>query len=143
MNWGKWIIVAFILFAAFIGTMITIMMKQDIGLVTKNYYAEDLAFQNQLERKQNTEQLELKPEVTIEQRQVLKVYFPSVSFIESGEVRLVRPSSEKLDQQIKLQASADSVQLFNLNPLTPGPYRVKLLWKAEGKEFYLEKLIVI
>ncbi|WKZ60645.1 MAG: FixH family protein [Cyclobacteriaceae bacterium] len=143
MNWGKWIIVAFVLFAAFIGTMITIMMKQDIGLVTKNYYAEDLAFQEQMERKQNTEQLELKPEVTIEQRQVLKVYFPSVSFIESGEVRLVRPSSEKLDQQIKLQASADSVQLFNLNPLTPGPYRVKLLWKAEGKEFYLEKLIVI
>ena len=143
MNWGKWIVVAFILFAAFIGTMITIMMKQDIGLVTKNYYAEDLAFQEQMERKQNTEQLELKPEVTIEQRQVLKVYFPSVSFIESGEVRLVRPSSEKLDQQIKLQASADSVQLFNLNPLTPGPYRVKLLWKAEGKEFYLEKLIVI
>lgn len=143
MNWGKWIVVAFILFAAFIGTIITIMMKQDIGLVTKNYYAEDLAFQEQMERKQNTEQLELKPEVTIEQRQVLKVYFPSVSFIESGEVRLVRPSSEKLDQQIKLQASADSVQLFNLNPLTPGPYRVKLLWKAEGKEFYLEKLIVI
>ena len=143
MNWGKWIIVAFILFAAFIGTMITIMMKQDIGLVTKNYYAEDLAFQNQLERKQNTEQLELKPEVTIEQRQVLKVYFPSVSFIESGEVKLVRPSSEKLDQQVKLEASADSVQVFNLSPLTPGPYRVKLLWKAEGKEFYLEKLIVI
>lgn len=143
MNWGKWIIVAFILFAAFIGTMITIMMKQDIGLVTKNYYAEDLAFQNQLERKQNTEQLELKPEVTIEQRQVLKVYFPSVSFIESGEVKLVRPSSEKLDQQVKLEASADSVQVFNLSPLTPGPYRVKLSWKAEGKEFYLEKLIVI
>lgn len=143
MNWGKWIIVAFVLFAAFIGTMITIMMKQDIGLVTKNYYAEDLAFQNQLERKQNTEQLELKPDVTIEQGQVLRVYFPSVSYIEAGEVKLVRPSSEKLDQQIKLQASADSVQLFNLNPLTPGPYRVKLLWKAEGKEFYLEKLIVI
>ena len=143
MNWGKWIVVAFILFVAFIGTMLTIMMRQDIGLVTKNYYAEDLAFQNQLERKQNTEQLELKPVVTIEQGQVMKVYFPAVSFVESGEVKLIRPSSEKLDQQVKLQASADSVQVFNLNPLTPGPYRVKLQWKAEGKEFYLEKLIVI
>jgi hypothetical protein len=143
MNWGKWIVVAFVLFAAFIGTMITIMMKQDIGLVTKNYYAEDLDFQEQMERKQNTEQLELKPEVTVEQGQVLKVYFPSVSYIEAGEVKLVRPSSEKLDQQVNLHVSADSVQVFNLNPLTPGPYRVKMQWKTEGKEFYLEKLIVI
>lgn len=143
MNWGKWIVVAFILFASFIGTMITIMMKQDIGLVTKNYYAEDLAFQDQLERKQNTEQLELKPEVVIEQNQLLKVYFPAVSYVEEGEVKLIRPSSEKLDQRFTLLPSADSVQVFNLNPLTPGPYRVKLFWKAEGKEFYLEKLIVI
>jgi hypothetical protein len=143
MNWGKSIVVAFILFASFIGTMITIMMKQDIGLVTKNYYAEDLAFQNQLERKENTAQLELKPEVVIEQNQLLKVYFPSVSYVEEGEVKLVRPSSEKLDQRFSLLPSADSVQVFNLNPLAPGPYRVKLLWKTEGKEFYLEKLIVI
>jgi hypothetical protein len=143
MNWGKWIVVAFVLFASFIGTMITIMMKQDIGLVTKNYYAEDLAFQDQLERKQNTGQLELKPEVVIEQNQLLKVYFPSVSYVEEGEIKLMRPSSEKLDQRFTLLPSADSVQVFNLNPLTPGPYRVKLSWKAEGKEFYLEKLIVI
>lgn len=143
MNWGKWIVVAFVLFASFIGTMITIMMKQDIGLVTKNYYAEDLAFQDQLERKQNTEQLELKPQVVIEQNQLLKVYFPAVSYVEEGEVKLIRPSSEKLDQRFTLLPSADSVQVFNLNPLTPGPYRVKLFWKAEGKEFYLEKLIVI
>src|SRR5690606_6985131 len=125
MNWGKSIVVAFILFASFIGTMITIMMKQDIGLVTKNYYAEDLAFQNQLERKENTAQLELKPEVVIEQNQLLKVYFPSVSYVEEGEVKLVRPSSEKLDQRFSLLPSADSVQVFNLNPLAPGPYRVK------------------
>ncbi len=143
MNWGKWIIVAFVLFAAFIGTMITIMMKQDIGLVTKNYYAEDLAFQEQMERKQNTEQLELKPEVVIEKNQLLKVYFPAVSYVEEGEVKLLRPSSEKLDQRFVLLPSADSVQVFSLDPLTPGPYRVKLQWKAEGKEFYLEKLIVI
>ncbi|MBX2965811.1 MAG: FixH family protein [Cyclobacteriaceae bacterium] len=143
MNWGKWIVVAFVLFISFMAVMITIMMKQDIGLVTPNYYAEDLAFQNKLEQKQNTEQLELKPEIVIEQSQVLKVYFPEVSFIEEGEIKVTRPSSEKLDQQIKLHASADSVQVFNLRPLSPGPYRVKMLWKTEGKEFYLEKLIVI
>jgi hypothetical protein len=96
-----------------------------------------------MERKQNTEQLELKPEVVIEKNQLLKVYFPAVSYVEEGEVKLLRPSSEKLDQRFVLLPSADSVQVFSLDPLTPGPYRVKLQWKTEGKEFYLEKLIVI
>ncbi|HRJ30394.1 MAG TPA: FixH family protein [Cyclobacteriaceae bacterium] len=143
MNWGKGIVVAFILFAAFLAVMITIMMKQDIGLVSKNYYAEDLAFQEQFERKQNTEQLEFKPEITIEQKQYLKVYFPSVSFVEEGEVKLFRPSSDKLDQQIRLHASADSVQVFPLQPLEHGAYRVKMKWTTEGKEYYLEKVIFI
>lgn len=143
MNWGKRIVVAFILFAAFLAVMITIMMKQDIGLVSKNYYAEDLAFQEQFERKQNTEQLEFKPEITIEQKQYLKVYFPSVSYVEKGEIKLFRPSSDKLDQQIQLNASADSVQIFPLQLLEPGAYRVKMKWTMEGKEYYLEKVIFI
>ncbi len=143
MNWGKGIVVAFVLFATFIGVMITIMMRQDIGLVTKNYYAEDLAFQEQYERKQNTEKLDLKPEITIVQNQILKVYFPSVSYVEKGEIKLVRPSSDKLDQQMQLSASADSVQVFPIKPLEPGAYRVKMKWTMEGKDYYLEKVIFI
>ena len=143
MNWGKGIVVAFVLFAGFLAVMITIMMRQDIGLVSKNYYAEDLSFQDQYERKQNTEQLEFKPKITIDQNQYLKVYFPSVSYVEEGEVKLFRPSSDKLDQQIKLNASADSVQVFPLRPLEPGTYRVKMKWTMEGKEYYLEKVIFI
>lgn len=143
MNWGKSIVVAFILFAGFLAVMITIMMRQDIGLVSKNYYAEDLTFQDQYERKQNTEQLEFKPEITIEQSQYLKIYFPSVSYVEEGELKLFRPSSDKLDQQIRLNASADSVQVFPLHPLEHGAYRVKMKWTMEGKGYYLEKVIFI
>ncbi len=143
MNWGKGIVLAFILFAGFLAIMITIMMRQDIGLVSKNYYAEDLAFQDQYERKQNTERLEVKPEITIEQSQYLKIYFPSKSYVEEGEVKLFRPSSDKLDQEIQLIASADSVQVFPLRPLEHGAYRVKMKWRIEGKEYYMEKIIFI
>jgi len=143
MNWGKGIVVAFILFAGFLAVMVTIMMREDIGLVSKQYYQDDLQFQQQYERKQNTENLELKPSVSVEESKYLKVYFPSVSFVEGGEVTLFRPSSDKLDQQFALKASADSIQVFTLKPLMPGAYRVKMEWKTEGKEFYLEKVIYI
>ncbi|MBX2963859.1 MAG: FixH family protein [Cyclobacteriaceae bacterium] len=143
MNWGKGIVVAFVLFAAFLAIMVTIMMRQDIGLVSKNYYAEDLAFQEQYERKQNTEQLAVKPEVLIEESMYLKVLFYSDKFVEGGELKIFRPSSDKLDQQIQLKASSDSVQVFTLQPLAQGTYRVKMTWTMDSKEYYIEKVIFI
>jgi hypothetical protein len=143
MNWGKGIFISFILFAAFLAVMVTIMVRQDISLVSKTYYAEDLAFQQQYERKQNTEQLLVKPEIFIESRQLLNVHFPAGSHIEAGEVKVFRPSTDKLDQVVKLSASSDSLQQFTLKTLEQGPYRVKMTWKMNGKEYYIEKLIVV
>ena len=53
MNWGKWIIVSFVLFAAFIGILVVICVRQDISLVSKNYYQEELAYQQQIDRMNN------------------------------------------------------------------------------------------
>jgi hypothetical protein len=143
MDWGKGIIAAFIFFALFIGVLVAVTMKEDIGLVSKTYYAEEIDYQAQLDRKNNTERLENKPEITIEQNQYLKVYFPSVSMVEGGEVKLFRPSHDNLDQRFQLRSSSDSVQVFYLEPLTKGSYRIKMKWAMEGKEYYMEKMVVI
>lgn len=143
MNWGKGIIAAFVFFAIFIGVLVAVTMREDIGLVSKNYYAEEIEYQEQLDRKNNAERLENKPEISIEENQLLKVYFPSVSMVEGGEVKLFRPSEDKLDQRFELRASSDSVQVFSINPLKKGSYRIKLKWAMEGKEYYIEKLVVI
>ena len=143
MNWGKSIAVAFILFALFIGVLVALTAREDIGLVSKNYYADEIAYQHQLDRKNNTERLERKPEISVEGNDVLKIYFPTVSLIERGEVNVFRPSEDKLDQYFTLRTSSDSVQFFALNPLKNGSYRIKLTWAMEGKEYYLEKLVII
>ena len=44
MNWGKSIVLSFILFAAFIGTLVTVCIRQDISLVSKDYYEEELQY---------------------------------------------------------------------------------------------------
>lgn len=131
------------MFAGFIGVIVAISMRQDVNLVSKNYYQDELAYQQKLDRKNNTEQLSVKPEISVLDNQYLKIYFPEAKFIEQGTVQVFRPSSDKLDQQFKLQASADSVQLFQMNRLEPGAYRVKLEWTMEGTDYYLEKFIVI
>ena len=64
MDFGKWIVVAFVLFAVFIGTLVTVCVRQDISLVSKEYYKEELAYQDQIVRIANTEKLGLKPKIT-------------------------------------------------------------------------------
>lgn len=139
MNWGKGIVISFLLFIAFMAVMITIMMRQDIGLVSKQYYKEDLNYQAQYERKKNAEQLEIQPEISFE-NDYLKVSFQGK--VESGEVTLFRPSDDSQDQNFKLKTSGDSVQLFLLKPLEQGVYRIKMTWNAEGKEYYIDKVII-
>lgn len=142
MNWGKGIVIAFLLFATFLAVMVTIMMRQDVDLVSSQYYKEDLAFQQQYERKQNVEALKRKPEITFDQNQFLKVNFHSANRIEDGVLTLFRPSQDELDQNFTLRATADSVQMFQVAALERGVYRAKMKWKMQGMEYYMEQILV-
>lgn len=142
MNWGKWIVVSFLLFAGLMGVIVTISMRQDVNLVSTQYYQDDLDFQQQLDRKNNTASLVKQPEITLTEQQ-LSVSFPENTSIESGVIKLFRPSTDKLDQNFVLKSSSASTQVFALNLLDKGAYRIKMTWKMDDKEYYLEKFVVI
>jgi hypothetical protein len=143
MNWGKWIVVSFVLFAAFIGSLVTVCVRQDINLVTKDYYKAELVYQDQIDRQQNARLLDSKPTFAVVDNEYLVVSFDLFNEVEKGEVKLFRPSNEKLDQDFELQASGDVTQRFKLSAVNKGMYRVKMLWTMNGKEFYTEEVIYI
>lgn len=142
MNWGKSIIAAFVLFAGFIAVIVTICMRQDVNLVSSQYYKDDLDYQQQLDRKNNTEALTEKPQIVLDANQ-LQVSFPNNMVIDGGSIKVFRPSDDKLDQLFGLNASDDSVQVFPLKALARGAYRVKMVWVVNGTEYYIEKFVVI
>ncbi len=143
MNWGKCIVVSFVLFAVFIRSLVTVCVRQDINLVTKDYYKAELVYQDQIERQQNARLLDSKPTFAVVDNEYLVVSFDLFNEVEKGEVKLFRPSNEKLDQDFELQASGDVTQRFKLNAVNKGMYRVKMLWTMNGKEFYTEEVIYI
>jgi len=141
MNFGKWIVVAFILFAVFIGTLVTICVRQDISLVTKDYYKEELAYQDQIARVNNAAQLIEKPSITIRDKKYLEVAFNQFNRVENGQLKLFRPSDASLDRVFEFTSSENSSQLFDVAGLSTGMYRAQMHWTMEGKEFYIEKII--
>lgn len=47
----KYIVFSFIAFALFIGTLVVVCVRQDIPLVSVNYYEEDLRYDHKLAQK--------------------------------------------------------------------------------------------
>jgi hypothetical protein len=142
MNWGKWIAVSFILFALFIGVLVTICVRQDISLVAKDYYEQELDYQQQIDRSVNTDQLEFKPEITIVNNS-MQVYYRDFGSIQTGELKLFRPSNAKSDRVFELKPTSDTLQVFDLSSQEKGMYKARLKWSMDNKEYYLEKMVYL
>ncbi|GAB1444925.1 hypothetical protein MASR2M41_05710 [Flammeovirgaceae bacterium] len=141
MNFGKWIVVAFVLFAVFIATLVTVCIRQDISLVRPDYYQEELVHQHKMTLIQNAKSLEALPVISISEN-ILTISFSDFDKIEKGELRLLRPSDVKLDKKFTLQAG-NQKQQFPLDVWSKGLYRASVQWTMSGKEFYYERLIVL
>lgn len=142
MNFGKWIVVAFVLFAAFIGTLVTVCVRQDISLVTRNYYEEEINHQQKINRLTNTQQLAVKPEIKLTPDRV-SIFFADFERVTEGELKLLRPSNVQLDRTFQVASSQQDEQQFELTSTDPGLYRASLKWKMDGQEYYIEKVIVL
>ena len=143
MNWGKSIVLSFVLFAAFIGTLVTVCLRQDISLVSKEYYKEELQYENQLTRLKNFSQLKSKPVIKVLENNTIQITFDRFDNMEKGELRLFRPSDSSKDKKYSIVPTSNATQEFPTTGLAPGMYRAKMLWTMNGKEFFVEEVIFI
>jgi hypothetical protein len=121
---------------------VTVCVRQDISLVTGDYYNEELKFQDQMDRARNADQLTQKPEIDLLDGQSLRVVFDFQQF-DGGKLELYSPSDISQDKIFSLETTSSPFQVFSLGTLKKGNYKVKMTWSANGKEFYLEKSIYI
>ncbi|MFN8333505.1 MAG: FixH family protein [Cyclobacteriaceae bacterium] len=139
MNAGKWIVIVFILFAGFIGTLVTICVREDISLVSKDYYKEELAYQEQIKRMKNTAELTVKPQVTATQAS-LRVVFDASHSVTQGQLNLFCPSDASMDRKFTLNSNKREFS-WPLTGIKPGMYRVKLHWSMNSKDYYQEEIV--
>ena len=142
MNWGKSIVLAFVLFALFIGALVTVCVRQEVSLVSKNYYNEELQYQAHMESVRNTETLTQKPEINLIDDHSVRVSF-DFREVEAGKLVLYSPADIREDKIFRIESSTSPAQTFSLGELKKGNYKIKMTWTANGKQFYFEKSIYI
>jgi len=139
MNWGNRIVLAFVCFAGFIGYMVVRAFQEDFDLVTEDYYAREINFQQKLEKLAITESTGRSVKVKQELANVV-VEFPDHAA--EGTIEFYHPSREMFDKRYKIDLNSGS-QLISKEDLIPGNYRININWTADGQDFLQESKIFI
>jgi hypothetical protein len=137
-------LIAFFVF--FISTVVLFSIwsitRNPVDLVVKDYYAEELRHQEQIERSQRAATLPNPPRVAyVPAARHIAVTFPAPP--ESGHLHFYRPSDSALDQHHILTLDAEHRQIFEMLGFEPGLWRVRLTWIQDGEDFFIEQPLVL
>lgn len=146
MNWGKGITITIILFVSFIIYLVFTCMKQtDIHLVSADYYEQEIAYQQIIDKKSNLEKLGGKPKLSIISSRELLLDMSGLSQWDQsqGSVQMFRPSDPSLDKQFDLSLDNEGRQIINMDRLKSGKWICKISWNRLGTEYYFEQTVMV
>lgn len=144
MSWGKGIILIYAVFVTGIAVMVYTSMTKDTELVTKNYYEKELKYQEQIDKINNSN--ELNKNLRIEAKDnMLVIIFPNDELSKniSGEVSFYRPSDAKSDFTIPVEVNGKREQAIATDRLQKGLWKVMVNWNNGGVNYYKEEKVMI
>lgn len=144
MNWGKKILIVYVVFIAGILYMVFKSSSQKSDLVTADYYAKELRYQEKIDEMNRVVALGAPVEYVIKDR-ILYIRFPGDFAGKKlvGEAVLYCPSDENKDFKKDFSLKDETLQL-DIPATGNGLYELQLSWKDEaGLTYYFEKKIFI
>jgi nitrogen fixation protein FixH len=144
MNWGNRLLLVFIGFAGLIGYMVYRCVETPVDLVTKEYYRDELVFQDVIDGTKNANALSSKVNLKIQPGKIL-VQFPSEmkNAAIKGTLLFYCPSDPAKDKTVPLQVNADGLQILDQHGFIRGSYIVKINWKTDTLSYYTEETFSI
>lgn len=144
LNWGTKIAMLYIGFVALVIFMVVLSMNQKIELVSSDYYARELKYQDKIDEMNNANDLNQTIEHNITENGVT-LTFPSAFKGKEviGEILFFRPSDASKDFKTDIKLNSEVQQDISANVLSKGMYKLQIAWKADNKNYFIEKVIVI
>jgi len=144
-NWGTGIVIVMAGFISFILYFVITMStdkKYSHDLVTEDYYAKEIVYQNEIDAETNTNNLVEK----ILSKKVdngWQITFPKQLDISKvkGTMFLYRPSNQKLDFDFPLVLSSSNL-LISDKRLVGGRWNITINWMYEGTPYMYKEEIV-
>ena len=146
MNWGYRVIFLYVGFIALIGTLVYYANRENIDLVSPDYYEQELKYQDRLEAAKNAALMDSSIQWTQYHDDLLLTY--PVEMLDSsvgviGKVKLFRPSDANLDVEVPLKLNTNHQQTLHVPKFKRGEYQLQINWTRAGKPFYYEKKVFL
>ncbi|MCB0515283.1 MAG: FixH family protein [Chitinophagales bacterium] len=135
---GIFFVVFFGGFIAMILFLVVASVREDFTLVTDDYYAQEIAYQQHIDRVQNTRTLETPFEYNFDKaKQILYFQFPTLATAPQGDIYFYRPSDASLDFKVPI-AAPNFEQQISTKELQIGYWQVKVTWSQGETPYYYE-----
>ena len=143
MNWGHKIIIVYVIFVAGMVFLAVKSSQQNIELVTEDYYAKELVYQQKIDEIKRTASLSAPVDITFINHE-LKINFPKDFATKKivGEAVLYCPADEKKDMNQQFTVTDNAVNM-SVPDYYHGLYYVKINWKVDGVDYYYEYKLII
>jgi hypothetical protein len=141
MNWGYKILFVFVIFIAGILFMVFTSSTQKMDLVTTDYYARELKYQEKIDEASRVKALSEEIRYQINDK-AIAIYFPkdfSGKKI-SGRANLYCPSDEQKDRAQNFLVQDEALIIPTVNK---GQFELHISWQVNGINYYFEKKIFI
>lgn len=141
MNWGRVILIVYLLFVGGMVFMVIKSFNNDYDLVTDDYYAEELKFEDQISASKNA--VEFRDSIIINKSaEDVEVQFPSAfKTATTGELHFYKAANADDDIIMPLQLDENGRQVMRRNTINAGFYTVKIKWVKNNINYYTEKTI--
>lgn len=143
--WPYAIVIGLVSFMGYIIFFVIQAMSQDVDLVSKDYYAQEIAFQDQIDRVRRTQALgDVMLDYNADAKNIL-LQMPATYREKSlsGTITLFRPSDDKLDKQLPMQLGRDQSQLIEVADMEKGLWKLRVNFSDGQEAYYTEKTIQI
>lgn len=138
LNFGVKVVVFYLAFVALILTLVFKCINNKSELVTKDYYAKELVFQNRLDASKRQAESNYNISYTFNSSQlVFELDSNLVNEKIEGTLTFYRPSNSKLDI-VKPISFINGKQIVQLNEFKKGLYKVQFDYKVNNLPYYKE-----
>jgi nitrogen fixation protein FixH len=143
--WPYAIVVCMVMFMAYIASFVYKALNQDVDLVSKDYYEQEIKYQDKIDMVGRTKaagdvSIKYNPETAAILLQLPESFKGQTI---TGKINLFRPSNDELDQELPLQLGRDLSQLIETAALEKGLWKVRVSFTATDETYFAEQTIQI
>lgn len=143
LNWGKAIVIFFIIFLSLAATFIVFSFRQNNDLVESDYYEKGAAYSKQIEINERSAIYIDSVQILNSHENIDLFFCKSISSNTSViSVFFYRPSEKKDDYTISIDPKQDECSIEKSH-LKKGRYIVKLSWVMDSMDYGLEKNVFV